>query len=501
MQCESRLTLDASAAEYVVDVANVVREPGLGGERQADLARFEGVLDALAEYAHDPAVQVYAITDRSLLTDGRLTPDERERLEHWYDGGLLEVLPRADDRILELADALGVQVISSDNFLEFHRSHPWIPGCRDRFLRPVLGEDGTIGVRMRIMPVPPQWQVSRKEEEGLLLEAGVLQRWSPTGHQAVLSRDWRCPEPGCPQFGAGDRPSTALPRRRKDRVLCPTHGVPLTDVGPRPRRAQVKIVMDGTVRGRFMVTAGEPVAVGRAPARGGVTLGAWIDDRAVDSVSRTHVVLSYDGVALTVVDERSANGTRVRRSRPSGDELVPLQHGVHWTLRRGDSIVLHERLELLPSGRQFVFEEDDTDGTVGPQRGPTGAPTMMIVPRGPGQDGDGTDALPPRDRCDGGPDAPREATDPRLPVGQVEQPVAGSGRDRADETDMTGRNDEPGEPGEMDELDESEAERTQPRRALSDQELAQWAAAHGRPWLRGTPQQAVPEPTRECGDQ
>ncbi|WP_143080515.1 FHA domain-containing protein [Actinacidiphila rubida] len=375
------MTLDASAADHVVDVANVVREPALGGDRPADLARFEGVLDALADFSRDPAVQVYAITDRSLLTDARLTARERERLDRWYRHGLMEVLPRADDRILELADALGVRVVSGDNFLDFHRAHPWIPGDRDRFLRPVLGDDGVIVVRPRIMPVPPEWQVSRKEEEGLLLEAGVLRRWAPNGHLTVLGRHWRCPEPGCPLFGAGDRPSTALPRRRRDRVLCPTHGGPLADAGPRPRQVQVKVLMDGTVRGRFMVTAGEPLAVGRAPAGGGAVLGTWVDDHAVESVSRTHVVLAFDGRVLTVLDERSANGTRIRRSRPAGDELVPLHHGSRWTLRRGDSVVLHDRLELLPSGRQFVFEEDGTDGTVDPLRQESAAgPTMMGVP-------------------------------------------------------------------------------------------------------------------------
>lgn len=382
MPFERRLTLDTSAAEYVIDVANVVREPALGGERAADLGRLAGVLDALAGFARDPAVQVYAITDRSLLTDGRLTPAERQDLNRWYADGMLEVLPRADDRILELADALGLRVVSADNFLDFHRAYPWIPGDRDRFLRPVVLPDGRIGVRPRIMPVPEEWQVSRKEEEGLLLQAGVVRRWEHSAaHRAVLGREWRCPEPGCPLFGSADRPGTALPRRRKDRVLCPTHGVPLADAGPRRPRTQVKVVMDGTVRGRFMVTEGEPVAVGRAPAGGGVALGAWIDDTAVDSVSRSHVVLAYDGRTLSVLDERSANGTRVRRRLPGNDTLEPLPHGVVRALRRGESVVLHGRLELLPSGRQFVFEEDPTDGTVGPQGGGALAePTMMRLP-------------------------------------------------------------------------------------------------------------------------
>lgn len=446
MQCESRLTLDASAVEYVVDVANVVREPLLGGERAADLARLEGLLDALAEFASDPAVQVYAITDRSLLTDGRLTALERQRLERWYRDGLLEVLPRADDRMLELADALGVRVVSGDNFLDFHRAYPWIPGSRDRFLRPLLQPDGRIGVRPRIMPVPPQWEVSRKEEEGILLEAGVLRRWAPSAHRAVLSRDWRCPETSCPQFGAGDRPGTALPRRRKDKLLCPTHGLPLADAGPRPRRVQVKVVMDGVVRGRFMVTAGEPLAVGRAPADGGVVLGTWIDDTAVESVSRTHVVLRYEGKGLTVVDERSANGTRIRRVRPTGDELLPLHHGTVWTLRRGDSIVLHDRLELLPSGRQFVFEDDAADGTVGPgQDGSQAAPTMLSVPVGRSDRLDGSDRPDRPER----PERLEQPDGPRRP----EEPDEPRRREQPDEPD---RREQPEQPSDPDEPDRSE---------------------------------------------
>nr|WSX76407.1 FHA domain-containing protein [Streptomyces sp. NBC_00899] len=382
MPFEHRLTLDSSAAEYVIDVANVVREPALGGTRAADLGRLAGLLDGLADFARDPAVQVYPITDRSLLVDGRLTPAERQLLECWYRDGVLEVLPRADDRILELADALGLRVVSADNFLDFHRAYPWIAGDRDRFLRPVLEPGGRIGVRPRIMPVPEEWQVSRKEEEGLLLQAGVVRRWERSAqHRAVLSRDWRCPENGCPLFGSADRPGTALPRRRKDRVLCPTHGVQLADTGPLRPRAQVKVVMDGTVRGRFMVTEGDPVAVGRAPAGGGVALGAWVGDSAVESVSRTHVVLSYDGGALSVLDERSANGTRVRTRLPGGESTGPLEHGVTRRLRKGESVVLHDRLELLPSGRQFVFEDDPTDGTVTAREGSAVAePTMMQLP-------------------------------------------------------------------------------------------------------------------------
>ncbi|WP_333766632.1 FHA domain-containing protein [Streptomyces sp. IBSBF 2435] len=164
-------------------------------------------------------------------------------------------------------------------------------------------------------------------------------------------------------------------------MLCPTHGVQLTDTGPLRPRAQVKVVMDGTVRGRFMVTEGGAVAVCRAPAGGGMALGSWIDESAVETVSRTHVLLAYDDGALTVLDERSANGTRIGRRLPGGDTTVPLEHGVARRLREGDSVVLHDRLELLPSASQFVFGTDPADGTVAQREGGAAAgPTMMQLP-------------------------------------------------------------------------------------------------------------------------
>jgi hypothetical protein len=204
--------------------------------------------------------------------------------------------------------------------------------------------------------------------------AGVRSRSARSTHRALLGRDWRCPEPGCPLFGVGDRPGTALPHRRDDQVLCPVHGLPLTDGGPLPSRVQVKVVKDGTVRGRFTVTAGEPLPVGRAPGAGGVALGTWVGEFELNTVSRTHVVLHYDGAGLTVV-ERSTNGTRVRRARPAGDELVSLPHGSAWVLGRGDAIVLPDRLELLPVGPAAMARRPD-----GPVAAPSGATTPAWRP-------------------------------------------------------------------------------------------------------------------------
>lgn len=60
---------------------------------------------------------------------------------------------------------------------------------------------------------------------------------------------------------------------------------------------------------------------------------------------------------------------------------MPLERGTVRVLRRGESVVLHDRLVLLPSGRQFVFEDDPMDGTVGRQDGAAVAePTMLRLP-------------------------------------------------------------------------------------------------------------------------
>jgi hypothetical protein len=90
---------------------------------------------------------VYATTGRSLLTDGRLTARELGRLDLRCRGGLFEVLPRAEDRIPELADALELRLVSADDFLDFHRANPWIPGDHERFRRPFPQPDGTVRSR------------------------------------------------------------------------------------------------------------------------------------------------------------------------------------------------------------------------------------------------------------------------------------------------------------------------------------------------------------------
>ncbi|MEU0069618.1 hypothetical protein ABZ027_08755 [Streptomyces sp. NPDC006332] len=368
MRPDRRLTLDASTADFAIDVANIVRNISLGGRRGAELGRLLSLLDALALFHHDDAVQVYCVTDRSLMTDERLTASERGTLESWYADGLLEVRPVADDRLVELASAARLRVVTDDNFLDYYREHPWLPGDRRHFLRAVAGPDGTVLVRPRIMPEPEDWQISRKEEESALLAAGLYDRRRGGARQDLLLRRWLCPEPGCPLFGPARSGGQPCPTRRGGTVRCPTHGVELQDMGARPHQVQLKVRSEGAVRHRFLLVEGESLTVGRAPTvpGGGVPLAAHLGEAALHWISRNHVVLELSGRTLMVRDI-SANGTRVRGPRGEDVRLPP---GMARRLGRSESVVLHDSVSLELSGRNFVFDVFDEDGVQYPREGP-----------------------------------------------------------------------------------------------------------------------------------
>jgi hypothetical protein len=385
MRSDHRLTSDASLADFVVDVANVVRERALGGNRGADLGRFLALLDGLAVFAGDETTQVYAVCDRSLLTDGRLTREERQTLTDWHRAGLLTVWDVADHRIIEAAEATTAQVVTYDGFIDFYRRHPWMYGNRDRFVEPVAGDGGTVSVRRRIMPEPAEWQMSRKEEESALLSAGMYDRRGRTGPRTeLLLRRWRCPEPECPAFGS-DAHGT-LPRRqgRTGRVVCPEHLRELTDLGPRPRQMQVKLRVDGRVRYRFLVTEGQDLVVGRHPRTEPCQpLTSWLPERspARDWISRNHVVLRVAGAELLVSDV-SSNGTRIRLS--GGHQTHPVPSDRFVTVSRRHEVLLHSTVKLELSGRSFLYEEQAA-GEVPPRPRPAAAgeterPTMVAPP-------------------------------------------------------------------------------------------------------------------------
>ncbi|MEO3744961.1 FHA domain-containing protein [Plantactinospora sp. B5E13] len=373
MRPEHHLTLKPRAADFVVDLSNVVRDRKLCDDRPANLQRFLGLIEALAAYTRDETVQVYAVADRSLLKQHALTAQERATLHRWYQQGLIEVRPRADDRILELADTTGLYVVSNDRYVGDYRKYPWIAGNPDQFFRQVPGPGGIgVGITPNPMPTPAEHEISRKEEQDRLVAAHMYDRRTGTGaRQELLTRLWLCPVPDCPMFGPDPVGGQPAPVFDGAVVRCPTHRERMTDLGPTPSRVQVKVRIEGVVRYRFMLVAGTAVVVGRAPAESGVALTSPIlREQDLDRISREHVELTWDGSRISVRD-LSRNGTWLRRDGAAvlggpdagGDDPAPgprsrIPRGRTWQLRSGQVVVLCDDVELVPSGRRYVFDAD-----------------------------------------------------------------------------------------------------------------------------------------------
>lgn len=341
---EARLTLDPALARAVVGLSEVVRLVDLDGDtaKPASLLRLGHVLDALGQHLAEDGVAVYVVADRALLSDLDLTSNERMVVRRWADDGLVEVLADPADRLLEVAELLGVPVLSRSLFSQYADRYPWLPAG---LLAPGPGGLATVGAGT---PGPPR---------------------SP-----VLTRVWRCPEPGCPAFGApsGGQPPPRLPAAAP---LCPRHDTRLTDAGPRPPARVLALRIDGAVCGRFVVRPDAPVVVGRAPAPTAtgtvVQLGPLLAEAASRWVSRTHLWLELRDGTLFVTDT-STNGTVVQT--PNG--AVPLSARTSYPVTNDDVIELYQGVEL---GAPSRFR----GGAARPTSVMAEAPTVAIrLPRG-----------------------------------------------------------------------------------------------------------------------
>jgi hypothetical protein len=174
---------------------------------------------------------------------------------------------------------------------------------------------------------------------------------------ALLARSWRCPEFDCPNFGEFRRPGQPVPRMRGGVPVCPRHGEPVTDIGPRPAEHPVALVIDDVVRLRFPVTSDAPVIVGRAPTDPdqGIGLDEWLHHAARAWIAAEHARLEISDERLVVTD-LGDNGTVVwRREESDGSgEPVRLHAGQSRTLGRWDSVELYTGIELVPGNRRIV---------------------------------------------------------------------------------------------------------------------------------------------------
>ncbi|MFG2058336.1 FHA domain-containing protein [Micromonospora sp. NPDC048930] len=369
---EGRVTTDPSLARAVVDLAEVIRWQDLDGGRPASLLRLGMVIDALSREMGEDSVPVYAIVHRALLSDADLTSNERMVVRRWADDGLVEVLDHPGDRVLEVADLLGLPVLSRVRFDGLQGRYPWL-GQAGRVLAPVPGAGGPV----------------------LIAHVGGGQSPASGGRSAVgaklLARQWRCPEPGCALFGGGggggafadlarvDRAPAAQPppSLRNGVPTCPRHGVRLGDAGPRPRTEVLAVRIGGLVRRRFVLTETQAVLVGRAPdPADGIVLGQWLNDEARRWISRSHVRFELR-VGEVIVTDTSTNGSGVRPGGSMAESdriaLAPQQSRV---LAEGDIV------ELYPGVQVGRADELPSDAKFSPTSVMAEAPTMaMRLPR------------------------------------------------------------------------------------------------------------------------
>lgn len=343
---ERRVSTDPALARAVLDLAEVVRFRDLDGGRPASLLRLGMTIDALGRQLEEDSVPVYVVVHRAMLSDADLTSNERMVVRRWADDGLIEVLPSPGDRMLEVADLLGLPVLSRSAFDGMRGRYPWLANQPGRLLAPVPGSGGTT-LKARLgadvpTPVAP----------------------SPAGAK-LLARLWRCPEPGCALFGDGggggafadlartDRGQTGQPppTLRTGAPACPRHDHRLSDLGPRPRVEVLSVRIGGQVRRRFVVTADQPVVVGRAPEEaGGIVLGQWLNDEARRWISRNHLRFELRGNDL-VVQDVSTNGSGVRPggSMAEADRLA-LPHQQSRVLAKGDIVELYPGVQVGRAG-------------------------------------------------------------------------------------------------------------------------------------------------------
>ena len=365
---EARLTTDPALARAVVDLSEIARYADLDGGRPASMLRLGLVIDALGRHVSEENVPVYPIAPRGLLSDADLTSNERMVIRRWADDGKVEVVPQLDDRVFEVAELLGLPILTRVRGEAFRDRRPWVdePG---RLLAAVAGDGGSPVLMARVGRGEPPKPAER----------------SPMGER-LLARVWSCPESNCTSFGSGGDPDSPFadmrtitspvaqppPALRAGVPTCPRHGAKLKDAGPRPAVEVLSVRVDGVIRQRFVVAADAPVVVGRAPEGGGIMLGQWLTDDARKWISRGHVMFALRGGELTAQDV-STNGTGIRLNGSAEDDArITLNRNETRMLAPADVVELYAGVNV---GRSKIWA---TGGVVQPHSVMAEAPTMAM---------------------------------------------------------------------------------------------------------------------------
>ena len=238
-------------------------------------------MDALGQRLGDGGAAIYAVADRSLISDTELTSNERMVIRRWSDDGLIEVLPAGTPvlpRVREISALTGLAMLTR------------VGGASSR--------------RTRRCPAPGGIALAPHAGQPPVTSA----RTNP-----VLARLWRCPEPDCPSYGAQRTGWASRRHRLRGGVpTCPRHGTRLSDAGREPLAWPMSVRVDGLVRQRWAVSTARPdhrrPCAGRQDRRhpGPLPGRRW---RALDQPQSPDQLEFHDDV-MTVTDS-STNGTTV----------------------------------------------------------------------------------------------------------------------------------------------------------------------------------------------
>lgn len=336
---------DLDRADALVDLSNVLRDISLGGRGLADLVRLERVGAALAALYGSATAAMFAVADATLLARRDLfaDPGQRRRLREWEESGLVHVAGKADIPLLRIAEETGLPIITRDRFGGHRREFPWLDGSDDAILEPYTGQRGQVALRHVTLHRLTEWDESVRQEQDLLVQQGLSQQVE------VLGRYWGCPEPRCPRHDPVRARFVLLPVARGGRLVCDQHGLEMLDLGPRPRVAQLKIMVRGQERHRFSVVEGKLVTVGRSAAD--VDLRPFLDAAAAGQVSREHLRFSLDAERLRVADVSRYGSVLIRRDGSRLDF-----HQATHTFMVGDRAQLTDNLAITRSGRRYPSE-------------------------------------------------------------------------------------------------------------------------------------------------
>jgi hypothetical protein len=339
---ERRLSIDPVVASAVVDLTEIMHLGDLDGGRPANLLRLGLIVDALGQRLGDSAASIFAVAERGLISDTELTSNERMVIRRWSDDGLIEVLPagaQVQTRMREISALTGLAMITR------------IGGAPNSYA-----------------PVPAAGGIS------LAAHAGAGAPPVRTTN-AILTRQWHCPEPDCASFGPVRSAGQPPPTLRGGAPSCPRHGTRLVDGGPRPLVRPIAARVDGLVRERFTVGGPRPLIVGRAPEdRSGIALGPYLDEAAVRWISRNHIRLELRGDDLIATDQ-STNGTTIlHRPAPGAPvQTISLTSGQSRSIGEWDIIRLHQTVEIARADRL-----PDRAQSASPDSVMADAPTMAI---------------------------------------------------------------------------------------------------------------------------